>query len=548
MERSENRSDRIRRGVRASTGQTAIEYLAMLGIVTAVVGAIVATSIGSGISRSAHRQVCRIVAAVNGGDCPGDNDVIAERKADSDREGDLGGKSGVQGPAEPGTLVRSGGAPVSKSVAGSPAGAPTKAVNALPDLCFEARESSSSVSLSGNSIPGKVAAWGFSTLINFIMEKISNEKNKEKRVKQTLDDLAYCLPNYNIVIAQPHEGNLQEMDGTAMIETVEISGSTYRVYAFKKGKFTWADDADLGWKNRGFRGVYDMSEDKRTITFDEPSHPKRKEGWKPGDEGCEIEGQEPPDRSRYYDTYSPLDNDGSAQAVRMLVNDMRRCYPDYNVVAMHSEQKSHWVDEPDTMVHHGRYRLNSNEFTEDEVGDDIASGRAVFDVYVFDKGKFKNDGDGGYTNWAMYGDLTRDGSEVSFEQPDRADLDADTYPTGSGTSNFNDETPKYTDGGPYPGTDYSGKVPKGADLTHSLIEEYGRSFPGKNIIAAKSFNNLSFTGVSGLEHLAVVNGVDIFAVDGGSVTNKGDGGWKNWGFTGNFEYDEDGKKVTFSNR
>ncbi|MEV8452367.1 hypothetical protein AB0467_21620 [Streptomyces sp. NPDC052095] len=534
------RSDRTRLEMRASAGQTAIEYLALLGTVVAVIGAVTAAAIGGDISRVTHAQICRISAAVGGGggDCLDDNDV---KQAGGPREaGD---------PVEPGTL-RTGagdlGAPFVRKSAGKD---PGKTVNALPDLCFEPRESQSSVSVPGSGVLGNAAAWGYSWLVNFVIDKIDNEKNKEKRVKLALADLAYCLPDYNIVIAQPHEGNLQQMDGTALIETVEISGTTYRVYAFKTGTFTWADGADLGWKNRAFQGYFDVSDDRRTVTFREPPRPKRKEGWKPGDEGCQVEGQEPPDRSRYYNTYSPLDNEGSTQAVRMLVNDMRRCYPDYNVVAMHSEQASHWVEKPDSLVHHGRYRLNSNEYHDTESGDDIASGRAVFDLYVFDKGTFSNDGDGGYTNWAFYGDFTRDGSKVAFDKPQPADLNADSTATGSGTVNFDDGSPKYTGGGPYPGTDYSGKVPGDrAELTHSLIDEYGRGFPGKNIIVAKSFGDLSFTGVSGLEHLAVVDGFDVFALDSGTITNKGDGGWKNWGFTGTFDYAADGKEVTFSPR
>ncbi|MGW4233444.1 hypothetical protein ACWEF9_29990 [Streptomyces sp. NPDC004980] len=531
------RSDRIRTEVRTSTGQTAVEYLAMLGVITVVVGAIVATTIGDDISRSAHEQVCRIgVGTSKGGDCETDN-VVSNRHADPAGPGDP-----IESEFLPADAV---GEPVSKSVGITPA----KTVNALPDLCFEPRESQSSVSVPGSGTLGKAAAWGYSWLVNLVIDKIDNEKNKEKRVKLALEDLAYCLPDYNIVIAQPHEGNLQEMNSTALIETVKISGTTYRVHAFKDGKFTWADDAELGWKNRAFHGVFDVSEDRRTVTFEEPPRPERKEGWKPGDEGCQIEGQEPPDRSRYYDTYSPLDDEGSTQAVRMLVNDMRRCYPDYNVVAMHSEQASHWVQEPDSFVHEGRYRLNSDEFHDDEDGDDIGSGRGVFDIYVFDEGKFSNDGDGGYINWALYGNFTRAGSEVTFDLPDPADLEADSTPSGSGTVNFDDESPKYTDGGPYPGTDYSGKVPgNDAKLSHSLIDEYSRSFPDKNIIAVKSFNDFSFSGVSGLEHLAVVDGVDVFAIDAGTVTNKGDGGWNSWGFTGNFAYAEDAKEVTFSDR
>ncbi|MEV4995800.1 hypothetical protein [Streptomyces niveus] len=533
------RSGWIRRAVRLDRGQSAPEYLGVLAFVAVVTGAIVATGIGGDVSGYAHHHVCRIVnMADGGGGCdPGEQPAAGEPVKPATASGDRPGEPGEPAGGPP------GGTPVADST-----GKPPGEGNALPSLCFEPRErsSNSKISVPGNGPVSKAAAWGYSYLVNFVIDKIDNEKNKEKRVQLALDDLAYCLPDYNIVIAQPHEGNLQQMDGAALIETVEISGTTYRVYAFKTGKFTWADDADLGWKNRAFHGVFDVSDDRRTVTFQEPPRPKRKEGWRPGDEGCQIEGQEPPDRDRYYNTYSPLNNEASTQAVRMLVNDLRRCYPDYNVVAMHSEQQSHWVDEPDSFIHRGRYRLNSPEYHDDESGDDIASGRAVFDVYVFDKGTFSNDGDGGYTNWAYYGDFTRDGMEAAFEQPEPADLDADSTPTGTGTVNFNDETPTYTEGGPYPGTDYSGDVPgDDGELTRSLIEEYGRSFPDTNIVAVKSFNDISFSGVSGIEHLAVVDGVNVFAVDEGTIVNNGDGGWQNWGFTGFYDYDPDEKQVTF---
>ncbi|MEV0573913.1 hypothetical protein [Streptomyces sp. NPDC050392] len=555
-----HRSERIHRGPHTGAGgQAAIEYVAMTGLAVTVIGALVATSMGGDIATTAREQVCRVLEWPGGGDCAGDNDATPD-----DNDVGTDGKPGTE-PVEPATApgTHPGGPPDNapsrdpgkpgeppSDPADGPTDNPTEG-NALPSLCFEPRErsSSSSVSVPGNGPVSTAAAWGYSYLVNFVIDKVNNEKNKEKRVRQALDDLSYCLPDYNIVIAQPHEGNLQQMDGAAMIQTVEISGTTYRVYAFRKGKFTWADDADLGWKNRAFKGVFDVSEDRRTVTFGEPPRPKRKKDWKPGDEGCQIEGQEPPDRSRYYDTYSPLDNEGSTQAVRMLVNDMRRCYPDYNVVAMHSEQSSHWVDKPDSLIDHSRFRLNSNEYHADESGDEIASGRAVFDVYVFDKGTFSNDGDGGYTNWAYYGDVTRDGSQATFSQPEPADLDADSISTGTESVDFDDGSPKYTntDDGPYPGTDYSGKAPgDDAELNQSLVDEYSRSFPDTNIIAVKNFNEISFSAVSGLEHLAVVDGVDVFAVKDGTIINNGDGGWKNWGFTGNFKRDKDSKEVTFS--
>ncbi|MFF1921045.1 hypothetical protein ACFVW8_10800 [Streptomyces sp. NPDC058221] len=540
-----NSSQRIRQGVRTSTGQSAIEYLAMLGVVVAVVGAIVAVTIGGDITSSAHVQICRIAATTGGGgECADDNAV--DDTGDDDSHPDEPTES-VEPASAPDNGDDSGGVPGGKPDDGSTEKPSDSKGNALPSLCFEPRErsSNSKVSVPGNGPTSTAAAWGYSYLVNFIIDKVNNEKNKEKRVKAALDDLSYCLPDYNIVIAQPHEGNLQQMDGAAMISTVEISGTTYRVYAFKTGKFTWDDDADLGWKNRAFKGYYDISDDRRTVTFDNPPRPKRKKDWKPGDEGCQIEGEEPPDRSRYYNTYSPLDNEGSAQAVRMLVNDMRRCYPDYNVVAMHSEQSSHWIDKPDSFINQSRYRLNSNEYTEDEEGNNIASGRAVFDVYVFDKGKFSNDGDGGYINWAYYGDATRDDKVATFDKPEPADLDADSTSTGSESVNFNDGAPKYTEG-TYPGTDYSGKKPgDDAELNQSLIDEYSRTFPDTNIIATKNFNDLSFSGVSGLEHIAVVDGVDIFSVKNGTVINNGDGGWKNWGFAGTYDREKDSKEVTF---
>lgn len=206
----------------------------MLGLVTLVVGAIVGTVIGGGISGSAHQQICRVVEKTGGSDCADDDDV-----------------NGGDGRSEPGEPVKPAAAPGEEN--GEPGGesgdkSDAGRGNALPDLCFEPREraSKSSVSVPGNGPVSTAAAWGYSWLVNFVIDKVNNEKNKEKRVQEALADLAYCLPDYNIVIAQPHEGNLQQMDGAALIETVSISGTTYRVYAFRTGKFTWADDADLG--------------------------------------------------------------------------------------------------------------------------------------------------------------------------------------------------------------------------------------------------------------------------------------------------------------
>ena len=530
------RSERKPRGPRSSSGQAAVDYLALVGVAAVVVGGLLATTVGDNVAIAAKQQVCRVVTAGKG-DCPGpDNDVTTQSGSGSEQKGgpqpgdDKGDKKGDDKNKD------------KNKGKGDKKGSPP------PSVCFDPkqRSSKSDVKIPGNGPASQAAAWGASQIANLIIDKIDNEKHKEERVQKALDDLAYCLPDYNIVIAKPHEGNLQEMDGAALIDTVEISGDTYRIYAFKKGKFTWSEDADLGWKNRGFRGNFKVSEDRRTVTFDELPHPKRKEGWKPGDQECQIEGKDLPDRSRYYNMYHPWKEEQSATMVRMLLNDVRRCFPDYNVVVMHSEQRSHWVDEPDSFIYHGRVRMNSPRDTGDD-GNNIRSGRAVFDFYVFDKGTFKNDGDGGDINWAFYGNFDRDGMTVSFEPPEPADMSADPGPEGTEKVHFNDGTPKYTDGGPYPGTDYSGEVPKDDDkLNQSLIEEYSRAFPDKNILVAKSFNDLQFTYVSGLEHLAEVDGVDVFAIDEGTVKNNGDGGWKNWGFSGKYERGKDKKTVTFS--
>ncbi|WP_423461796.1 hypothetical protein ACO229_13810 [Promicromonospora sp. MS192] len=115
-----------------------------------------------------------------------------------------------------------------------------------------------------------------------------------------------------------------------------------------------------------------------------------------------------------------------------------------------------------------------------------------------------------------------------------------------GAEYFDNESPRYTEDGPYPGTDYDGDVPGDKDdLVHSLVDEYSEAFPDVNILVVKDFENFSFEYVEGLEHLATVDGVDVIAIDKGTVKNKGDGGWTNWGFTGEFEREGD-KTVHFS--
>ncbi|GAA1849900.1 hypothetical protein [Myceligenerans crystallogenes] len=132
--------------------------------------------------------------------------------------------------------------------------------------------------------------------------------------------------------------------------------------------------------------------------------------------------------------------------------------------------------------------------------------------------------------------------ETDFSDPPTHLADSG-HPTGS--EHFPNDKPKYTEG-TYPGTDYSGDVPKDrAERTHSLLDEYSRTFPDKNILVVKDFGNFSFRTVSGYEHLATVDGFDVIAIDSGTVKNNGDGGWINWGFQGSYDYNPDTKTVKF---
>ncbi|MFI9489493.1 hypothetical protein ACIG47_24105 [Promicromonospora sp. NPDC052451] len=114
-----------------------------------------------------------------------------------------------------------------------------------------------------------------------------------------------------------------------------------------------------------------------------------------------------------------------------------------------------------------------------------------------------------------------------------------------GTEYVDNKSPKFTEG-TYPGTDYDGDVPGDrAERVHSLLDEYSAAFPDKNILVVKDFGNFSFSGLFGFVHLATVDGMDVIGINQGTVKNKGDGGWINWGFTGSYDYDPDTRTVKF---
>lgn len=96
------------------------------------------------------------------------------------------------------------------------------------------------------------------------------------------------------------------------------------------------------------------------------------------------------------------------------------------------------------------------------------------------------------------------------------------------------DNPKYTEG-TYPGTDFDGEIPgEREERAKSLVAEYSKAFPDKNILIQHDDARLEFgPDVKGLEYLAKVDGFTVMALDSGRVENLGDGGWINWGFSGN---------------
>lgn len=216
-------SDRTAPGVRSSAGQVSIEHLGVVGAVALVVTALLAVGIGGDIAASTSQQICRVVKMGEGSDgseCVDDNDVSTSG-AGASPDGEQGEPTDTGPGAD--SDSDSGGDDIATASDGASAG--TSDIhdgNALPSLCFEPRERVSTSDAQGKLLTedgldqlgrgelagvGAVAAinWSFDYLVDFIVTKIDNEKNKEKRVKAALDDLAYCLPDYNIVIAQPHE-------------------------------------------------------------------------------------------------------------------------------------------------------------------------------------------------------------------------------------------------------------------------------------------------------------------------------------------------------
>ncbi|WP_433553333.1 SGNH/GDSL hydrolase family protein [Micromonospora zamorensis] len=412
---------------------------------------------------------------------------------------------------------------------------------ALPSACLDSDPVAKAPAIAWAE-PKLVMANMFLGLASVISYIITSENEKADKVKEAVRRVAYCFPGYNVVIAQPHNGSTQHMTEAYFVTTIELSDTKYRVYVFKSGTFYQA--GDLGYKNWGYNGYFTKSDDGRTVTFTTPPLPERRSGWSSGPQ-CEVTTRDRVDRNMYYSLYNGLSNDAQVRHVRALLNDVRTCFPDYNVMVMHDEQSHEWLSPPTSQVFASAFSMQDYDAKDStEVGrpSGVAS-RGRYDVHVFKTGTFHNMGDGGWNNWAFYGNFTRssDGMTVAFTDPATTDLTFDPM-AGFLDSNFDSDTPQHTStaNGPYPGCGYTGSVPGDREeLVRSLTTEYQKCFPDTNILVVKSVDQFSFGYLSNLKHLANVNGMTVFALDVGVVKNNGDGGWINWGFNGNYERDGD---------
>ncbi|MFE7508151.1 hypothetical protein [Promicromonospora sp. NPDC057488] len=151
-----------------------------------------------------------------------------------------------------------------------------------------------------------------------------------------------------------------------------------------------------------------------------------------------------------------------------------------------------------------------------------------------------------------------DGNKVKVEPAPRCrhekfEPDDDYYTNGKVKQGLGGDwfNPMYDrDEGTYPGTDFDDDVPGSrSEKSRSLADEYARAFPDKNIIVRHRDIGLEFgPDVTGKVHLATVGDFYVVGLDSGTVTRKGDGGYLNWAFKGNFNRPGDNKVVKFKPR
>lgn len=175
----------------------------------------------------------------------------------------------------------------------------------------------------------------------------------------------------------------------------------------------------------------------------------------------------------------------------------------------------------------------------------VGASSVHYGLWIFERGTFTLNDDGGYENWAFSGDYdqekwaNRDGNVVEF-----ADVD------GSGESD-----PVQTSGD-FPLPEGPSAIANTCDLTETVDEIKGQVEGGSNIVVyradheeSSNFDNTIRSGTLGTNACGnVVDKVTIKWVEftgDGSFVRKGDGGSRNWAFAGDFTRDGDSAEVRF---
>ncbi len=90
-------------------------------------------------------------------------------------------------------------------------------------------------------------------------------------------------------------------------------------------------------------------------------------------------------------------------------------------------------------------------------------------------------------------------------------------------------------------------------FTKSTVDKLAQMYPGKNIMMVHSAHDANFVN-SAQTHvelklvLSFTQGYDVYVFDSGTFTLKGDRGFENWCFIGNYNWDSvhNGNFVSFS--
>lgn len=367
-----------------------------------------------------------------------------------------------------------------------------------------------------------------------------DEAAKGSRVDKYVADVQDCFPGYNIMVAQPKSLTTQEMKGMLVEKTVRISHTTYRVYVFKSGKFH--KDGDLGYKNWGYSGYFDQSEKNHTVKFSTHPSVTRDSDWYSSSQGekkpmsCEVNGVTAPDSDMQMAVGSGSD-DERAQTNEKLLGKAMHCWPSHNILLLHEGGSAEFKGTDSLKMSNGdpAYKKKFN------------IGNRTFWLYVTDTGKVTSKGDGGWLNWGYGGtfqsDEAKDGRTVKFTKHKEADLNP--------KADFLDSTSDFVDP---KSVKCAGNPPDGDGSWPQRIEsQLSKCYKDSNILVVKNLNDIQFSKANELKHVYHGGGglhdgnttYDGFILKSGGVLNTGDGGYKNWAFSGKFSRSSD-SHVSFS--